>query len=296
MGLGNTFTNVIAISAGGNHSLMLKSDGTVWGCGFDSTGLLGQGGTTNTNKYYPVQMLGVTGAIAIAAGGHHSVILKNDGTVWTCGDNYFGELGNGSNINNNTATPISGLNGIIAIAAGNYHSIALKNDGTVYTWGSNSGGQLGLGNDIDSNVPVQISGLSGATSIEAGMGHSFIQKNDGTFWGSGFNYQGQLGIGNYTNSSIFQQINNLCNTLSTPKNNLAKLISIYPNPVKDFITIQNPENYPIDTISISDLTGKKVYEQKGSSTTINVKHLQNGLYLLQTNSEGKNSVTKFIKQ
>ena len=75
MGLGNTFTDVIAISAGGNHSLMLKNDGTVWGCGYNGDGELGLGGTTNTNKYYPVQMLGISGAIALAAGGKHSLIV-----------------------------------------------------------------------------------------------------------------------------------------------------------------------------------------------------------------------------
>jgi uncharacterized repeat protein (TIGR03803 family) len=71
--------------------------------------------------------------------------------------------------------------------------------------------------------------------------------------------------------------------------------SVFPNPAKNILTIQTPENHPIDKITITDISGKKVLEQNGNSNSINVEKLQQGTYLLQTNSEGKNSVTKFIK-
>lgn len=71
--------------------------------------------------------------------------------------------------------------------------------------------------------------------------------------------------------------------------------SIFPNPVKEILTIQNLDNKSIDKITIIDLTGKKVFEQNNNSNTINVEKLQNGMYLLQIIANGKNSVTKFIK-
>jgi uncharacterized repeat protein (TIGR03803 family) len=94
-------------------------------------------------------------------------------------------------------------------------------------------------------------------------------------WGTLFKYQlSALSVADYNNTIRF---------------------SVYPNPVKDILTIQNPENHPIDKIIITDLTGKKVLEQKPISNTVNVEQLQNGMYLLEMTSEGKNLVTKFIK-
>src|SRR3990172_397840 len=82
-------TGAIAISASGNsdgHSLALKSDSTVWAWGYNWYGQLGDG--TNTNRNTPVQVSGLTGIIAIAAGYYHSIAVKNDGTVWAWGANW----------------------------------------------------------------------------------------------------------------------------------------------------------------------------------------------------------------
>jgi hypothetical protein len=73
---------------------------------------------------------GLSGVVAIAAGGEHTVALKSDGTVVAWGYNYAGQ----------TTVP-AGLSGVVAIAAGAWHTVALKSDGTVVAWGSNSAGQ-----------------------------------------------------------------------------------------------------------------------------------------------------------
>ena len=85
-------------------------------------------------------------------------------------------------------------------------------------------------------------------------------------------------------------------TLPTPSFSDISTISIFPNPIKDILAIQNPSNLPIEKITITDLTGKKVLEQKPISNTVNVDHLQNGMYFLEITSEEKNSTLKFIKQ
>ncbi len=103
-------------------------------------------------------------AKAIAAGGGHSLVLKQDGTVVAWGENGYGE-----------ASVPSGLDGVKAIAAGAHHSLALKTDGTVVAWGDNSSGQTA--------VPA---GLSGVVAIAAGSDHSLALRQDGTVvaWGT----------------------------------------------------------------------------------------------------------------
>jgi len=203
----SNLTGIIAISAGNNHSLALKSDGTVWAWGYNGYGQLGNS-TTNSSST-PVQvkssLLGIsnlTGITAISAGASYSLALKNDGTVWSWGNNNYGQLGNGSNTQRNYAVQVSNLSGITAISAGGGHSLALKNDNTVWAWGYNGGGQLGNGSTSNSYTPVQVKGLNnsgfltGITTISAGGSHSLALKSDGTVWAWGYNYYGQLGDGN----------------------------------------------------------------------------------------------------
>ena len=115
---------------------------------------------------------GLTGVTAIAAGIHHSLALKNDGTV----------VGWGSNNQGQTTIPL-GLTGIIAISAGYYHNLALKSNGTVTGWGSNDQGQT--------TIPA---GLTGVIAVAAGYNHSLALKNDGTVIGWGYNGGGQTTI------------------------------------------------------------------------------------------------------
>ena len=187
-------SGVTAISAGGNHSLALKSDGTVWAWGWNSFGQLGDG-TITTNRLTPVQVSGLSGITAIAAGGEHSLALKQDGTVWAWGNNSFGQLGDGTTLYRPTPVQVSNLSGITAIEAGDVHSLALKQDSTVWAWGDNSFGQLGDGTTTERHTPVQVSGLTGATAIATGRGYSLALKQDGTVWAWGVNTTGALGEG-----------------------------------------------------------------------------------------------------
>ncbi|MBF0565842.1 MAG: DUF1566 domain-containing protein, partial [Nitrospirae bacterium] len=99
-------TGVTAIAGGGYHTIALKSDGTVWTWGYNTYGQLGDGTTMDRNT--PVQVVGpngvgyLTGVIAIAGGLFHTIALKGDGTVWTWGDNTYGQLGDGTTTQRNT--------------------------------------------------------------------------------------------------------------------------------------------------------------------------------------------------
>jgi alpha-tubulin suppressor-like RCC1 family protein len=194
---------VIAIAGGGGHCLALKSDGTVWVWGSNYDGELGFGSWTSPyDSKIPVKLSSLSGVIAIAARGRHSLALKNDGTAWAWGDNYYGQLGNGSNTGSHIPVQVSGLSGVIAITGGIFHNMAFKNDGTVWAWGSNGPGLFGNGSNTDSNIPVQINELSGAIAIAVGNNHSLALKNDGTIWTWGNNTHGQLGNGTFSSSNV----------------------------------------------------------------------------------------------
>ena len=193
----NGLSGITAIAAGNSHSLALKNDGTVWAWGDNYKGQLGDGiGPNLPPRLTVVQVAGLRGITAIASGQNHSLALKNDGTVWAWGDNYYGQLGIGTTETSYGPMQVSNLSGVSSIAAGGSHSIALKNNGTVWTWGLNSDGQLGDGLITSGRLTAeQVSGLSGIIAISGSAFNSSALKNDGTLWMWGNNSYGQLGGG-----------------------------------------------------------------------------------------------------
>ncbi|HRI21375.1 MAG TPA: Calx-beta domain-containing protein, partial [Panacibacter sp.] len=125
----------------------------------------------------------------------YSIFLESNGTVWSCGFNYHGELGDNTNINRNKPVQISTLNNVTAIDGGDSHSLFLKSDGTVWACGYNGNGELGEGTGNNRYVPVQTIGLNNVTAINAGSFHSLFIKSDGTVWGCGNNLDRQLADG-----------------------------------------------------------------------------------------------------
>jgi alpha-tubulin suppressor-like RCC1 family protein len=101
-GIGD-LTGIVAIAAGTYHSLALSEDGTVYAWGYNNAGQIGNN-SSGGNVLTPVQVVGVngigdlTGIVAIAAGGYHSIAMKGDKTVFTWGKNDSGQIGNGTTI------------------------------------------------------------------------------------------------------------------------------------------------------------------------------------------------------
>jgi len=194
---------VTNVAAGQNHSLFLKSDGSLWVMGYNKYGQLGDDTNNNTNQ--PEQLV-TTGVAGMAGGTYHSLFVKTDGSLWTMGFNYYGELGDGTY---NLVSPY-GTNqpqeivpgGVRAAAAGQYHSLFIESDGSLWVMGGNVNGQLGDGTLNNTNRPEKIATTNNVLAIAAGAYFSLFLKTDGSLWGMGDNTcQGQLGDGtvNQTN-------------------------------------------------------------------------------------------------
>ena len=135
----------------------------------------------------------------IAANEGHNVAIKNDGTLWGWGYNFFGQLGDGTQLDKSTPIQIGTANDWKSIAVGNTHSLAIKNNGTLWAWGNNNSGQLGDGTNTNKSLPVQIGTATNWASLTAGYERSFAVKTDGTLWAWGDNTDGQLGDGTTLN-------------------------------------------------------------------------------------------------
>ena len=204
----NNLTGIIAVAAGKYHSIVLKSDSTVWAFGDNMYGQLGIGNTGDKDE--PVMINSLTGIISISVGVNHSLALRYDGTVYAWGQNIYGELGNGTNTDSDVPVQVNFLTNCVAISAGAVHSVALRNDGTAWSWGWNLDGTLGNGGNTDSNVPVQVSFLTNIDTIIAGGGHSLSVNSDGSVWSWGYNGHGQLGNGSVISSNVPVEITGLC--------------------------------------------------------------------------------------
>jgi alpha-tubulin suppressor-like RCC1 family protein len=158
-------SNIVAIAAGGNHSLALKSDGTLLAWGANFSGQLGNDDSSFLDKFTPVPVVGASNIVAIAGGLNHSLALKKDGTVLAWGSDEKGQLGDGTTLaDKTTPTPVSGASDIVAIAAGGLHSLALKSNGTMQSWGEDEQAQLGNGATTGNQAsPIDV--LLGALTI-----------------------------------------------------------------------------------------------------------------------------------
>ncbi len=204
------------ISSGSYHTLGLRADGTVMAWGENNLGELGLGESTGPEtcgsyacSKVPVQVPGLTGVVAVAAGDYHSLALRSDGTVWAWGDNEYSELGLGGSSGPESCgsepcsmhpVQVPGLTDVVAIDASYYYNLALRGDGTVLFWGYNRYGESGDGVGTEAGClcidhPVPVPGLSGAVAISAGWYLSSALLADGTIKDWGYNEYGEVGNG-----------------------------------------------------------------------------------------------------
>ena len=236
-------TGYSAIAQGSNHTVALKSDGSLWTWGYNASGQLGDG--TTTNNYVPTQI--GTGYTAVTAAIDSSFAVKSDGSLWAWGYNASGILGDGTLTNSlvpkmigtGYAKIIAGPSGVLAlktdgsiwtwqesvsavvptqIGTGTGYvaiamndadiygvsSAAIRADGGLWMWGDNTSGQLGDGTTTARTAPALIG--TGYTAVSVGRWHTVALKSDGSLWAWGNNSFGQLGDGTTVSSLVPKQI------------------------------------------------------------------------------------------
>jgi alpha-tubulin suppressor-like RCC1 family protein len=172
-------TTVTAIAAGRYFSLALTGSSQVLAWGYNATGQLGNGTTTNSSTPVAVSLPSGTTVTAVAGGLSHSLALTSTGQVLAWGYNSSGQLGNGTTATSGcfcTPTPVavSLPSGTIvtAIAGGGSHSLGLTSTAQAQAWGNNAFGQLGNGTTTNSSTPVVVSGFPAVVAIAGGGNHS----------------------------------------------------------------------------------------------------------------------------
>jgi alpha-tubulin suppressor-like RCC1 family protein len=214
---------IVAISAGGYHSLFLNNQGQVFSCGDNETGQLGIGNNEDAAsfaeyydteidpwRYEPTLIEELEGIVAISAGHSHSLLLNSQGQVLSCGHNVDGQLGLGDDEDHYTPTLIEESKDIVAISAGHSHSLILDGKGRVFSFGNNYHGELGLGDEELENqeTPVLIEFLEDEfiISISAGGSHSLVLTSRGLVFAFGSNLDGRLGIGDIAPDNYYDPV------------------------------------------------------------------------------------------
>ncbi|WP_049776619.1 RCC1 domain-containing protein [Ethanoligenens harbinense] len=189
-----------------NTAYALKSDGSVLATGYNSSGDLGDGTTTNSLVWKQVIASG-SGVTQLATGECTAYALKSDGSVLATGYNSFGDLGDGTTTNSLVwKQVIAPGSGITQLAAAWDTAYALKSDGSVLATGDDSHGELGVGSSSSLVWKQVIAPGSGITQLAAGSHSAYALKSDGSVLATGNNQYGQLGIGTTSNSLVWEQV------------------------------------------------------------------------------------------
>jgi alpha-tubulin suppressor-like RCC1 family protein len=198
-------TNWKQVATGAAMFAAIKTDGTLWTCGYNLYGQLGNSVSSFGNfRSSPGTTSGAgTNWKQVSALGSRVGAVKSDGTLWMWGYAGNGELGDGTTTNKSSPVTVSGGGTNwkqVSVGSG---SAAVKTDGTLWTWGGNGSGENGSNNLTARSSPGQTSG--GGTnwkSVSAGSsGTCAAIKTDGTLWTWGANSVGQLGTGDTTDRS-----------------------------------------------------------------------------------------------
>ena len=195
------FTDWCQISAGGTHSLGVRTNGTAWAWGCNGNGRLGD--NTTISRLSPVSVVGgFTNWCQVSGGCGHSLGMRTNGTAWAWGCNGQGRLGDNST--SNRSSPVSVVGGFsdwCQVSAGFFHNLGVRTNGTAWAWGYNGQGRLGDNTTIDSSSPVSVvGGFTDWCQVSGGY-HSLGVRTNGTIWSWGCNTSGQLGDNTTIDSS-----------------------------------------------------------------------------------------------
>jgi alpha-tubulin suppressor-like RCC1 family protein len=210
----------IDVACGIEHSVFLRKDGTIWGCGSNSFGQLGFPSNNSEIKY--VKQITVDGVPDnnwkyIACGAYHTMLIASDGSLWGCGRNNSGQLGTGENYDKYEIIQIDSLYNWQKVSCGYGHTIALDFDRQVFATGLNNYGQLGTGDTQNRNKLTDFADRKytdfdfpnsnrNVHHIECGLDNTFVIQDNKKIYGTGRNDYYQLGIGDNNHRNKYTEI------------------------------------------------------------------------------------------
>ena len=179
-------SNVATVSAGGDQTCALRTDGSrqCW--------MGGSGG----------QPFSAPRLEHITVGSTHACGLNASGEAFCWGENEDGQLGDGSSEDQSAPVRVSGTLRFRSISAGRAHTCGVTVTGSTYCWGSNAAGQLGTGSTNRARIPTIVIATEVATDVASGASHSCVIGQSGKVYCWGLGTAGQLGNGSKENSNV----------------------------------------------------------------------------------------------
>jgi alpha-tubulin suppressor-like RCC1 family protein len=197
----------LTVSAGSYHSCAIRnaaSQGELWCWGWNFSGQLGDGTTTNR----PDEVLVASGVSTVSAGHNDTCAVYKNGTLWCWGYNAYGQLGLGNTTSHSLPVQVGTASNWTHVSVGADHACAINSAGRLWCWGYNFDGEVGNGaSGSGTNVlsPVPVGTSSGWTAVAVGGDHACaINAKQLLCWG--LNANGQLGDGTTTNANVPRQV------------------------------------------------------------------------------------------
>lgn len=189
-------TDVVAIDAMFDTTCALHADGTVACWGSNEGGKLGTGSALPFSAV-PVTPIGITNAVAVTVGAAHACALSADGTAACWGENFFGQLGNGTTTSSNVPVSVQSLIDAESISAGELSTCAVRQTGGLSCWGRS------LPGGIDATQPVDIPQAGSVRSVSVGYRATCVITIDDAGMCTG---EGSLGDGSQDSSDDFVEV------------------------------------------------------------------------------------------
>ena len=189
-----------AVSVGGIHTCGVAAGGVAYCWGWNTRGQLGDG-TSGTERWVPVRVVGDARFAAVSAGDRYTCGLTTTGAAYCWGLNGWGQLGDGTTTDRSSPVLVAGVLNFKLVATGFRQTCAIAVSGAAYCWGLNRAGQLGDGTTTDRSSPARVAGDLTFSAVSAGDFHTCGVTTAGAAYCWGANGDGQLGDGSTTNRS-----------------------------------------------------------------------------------------------
>ena len=213
-------TDAVDIAAAQYQTCTVTRSGKVKCWGGDSQGQLGNGDTTTTTQYSPVEVTGVTDAIAVTAGFYNTCIITRTGGVKCWGLDDQGQIGNGATTTGYQYAPVDvpGVTDVVDITSAITHTCAVTRSGTTKCWGLDDQGQLGNGSATTGYQfsPVDVPGAADAVAISAAQYNTCVVTSSGSVKCWGLDNVGQLGNGSTTTDTRYDPVDTTISSVMQP--------------------------------------------------------------------------------